>query len=243
MVRARPDGYTLGLMTMTIMTIQPHRLTLPWKTPDDYTPIIEVINAPVVWVVRADAPWKSFKEFVEGGRSHPGKIRVGTAGVGTSVHLALEILKDQARVDLTHVPFAGNAESIPAMLGGHIEMILLHPSDVIAHMRAGKVRFLATTETKRSAIYPDVPGLAELGYPDVGFGVYYSIFASKGLPPAVLQTLHDSFKRVIETAAFRKFAQETSAFVEYRGPAELKQQLEKDYVFFGKGAERLKPKK
>ncbi|MBI2205818.1 MAG: tripartite tricarboxylate transporter substrate binding protein [Candidatus Rokubacteria bacterium] len=242
-VRARPDGYTLGLMTMSIMTLQPHRVALPYKTPDDYASVIEIINVPVVLVVRADAPWKTAREMIEAAKKEPGKIRIGSPGIGTTVHIAIEILKDQSGSDVTHVPFAGNAESIPALLGGHVEAIMLHPSDVLPHLRAGKARFLATSEKKRSSVYPDVPTFAELGFPDAGIGVYYSVFAPKGTPPGVIRTLHDGFKKVIESDAFRKFARETSANIEYRGPAELKRELEKDYVFFGKVAEKLKLKR
>jgi tripartite-type tricarboxylate transporter receptor subunit TctC len=242
-VRARPDGYTLGLMTMSIMTLQPHRVALPYKTPDDYASVIEIINVPVVLVARHDAPWKTLKEMLEAAKKEPGKIRIGSPGIGTTVHIAIEILKDQSGVDVTHVPFAGNAESIPALLGGHVEAIMLHPSDVIPHLRAGKARFLATSEKTRSSVYPDVPTFVELGLPDAGIGVYYSVFAPKGTPAQVVQTLHDGFKKVIETDAFKKFAQDTSANIEYRGPAELKRELEKDYVFFGKVAEKLKLKR
>lgn len=242
-VRARPDGYTLGLMTMSIMTLQPHRVTLPYKTPDDYTPVLEIINVPIVLTVRADAPWKSLREMLEAAKKEPGKIRVGSPGVGTTVHIAIEILKDKAGVDLTHVPFAGNAESVPAMLGGHVEAIMLHPSDVIPHLRAGRARFLATSETKRSSIYPDVPTFTELGLAEAGIGVYYIVVAPKATPAPVVQTIHDAFKKMIETDAFKKFAIDTSAHVEYRGGAELKRQLEAEYVFFGKVAEKLKTKR
>jgi tripartite-type tricarboxylate transporter receptor subunit TctC len=242
-VRARPDGYTLGLMTMSIMTLQPHRVALPYKTPEDYTPVLEVINVPIVLTVRADAPWKSLREMLEAAKKEPGKIRVGSPGVGTTVHIAIEILKDKTGVDLTHVPFAGNAESVPALLGGHVEAIMLHPSDVIPHLRAGRARFLATSETKRSTVYPDVPTFTELGLAEAGIGVYYLVIAPKATPAPVVQTIHDSFKKMIETDAFKKFAIDTSAHVEYRGPVELKRQLEAEYVFFGKVAEKLKTKR
>ncbi len=239
-IRARPDGYTVGLMTMAIMTLQPHRVALPYKGPEDYAPVLQVINVPVVLAVRADAPWKSLREMLDAAKKEPGKIRVGSPGVGTTVHIAIEILKDRAGVDLIHVPFAGNAESVPALLGGHVEAIMLHPSDVIPHMRAGKARFLVTSETRRSAVYPDVPTFAELGLGEAGIGVYYIVVAPKATPAPVLQTLHDALKKAIETEAFRKFALDTSALVEYRGPAELRKQMESEYVFFGKIVEKLK---
>lgn len=242
-VRARTDGYTIGLMTMAIMTLQPHRVTLPYKGPDDYAPVLQVINVPVVLTVRADAPWRNLREMLDAAKKEPGKIRVGSPGVGTTVHIALEILKDRTGVDLTHVPFAGNAESVPALLGGHVEAIMLHPSDVLPHLRAGKARFLATSETRRSTVYPDVPTFAELGLGEAGIGVYYLVIAPKGTPAATLRTLHDALKRAIETEAFRKFALDTSALVEYRGPAELRKQMEAEYVFFGKIVDTLKLKR
>jgi tripartite-type tricarboxylate transporter receptor subunit TctC len=242
-VRARPDGYTLGLMTMSIMTLQPHRVALPYKTPDDYAPILEVINVPIVLAVRADAPWKSLREMLDAAKKEPGKIRVGSPGVGTTVHIAIEILKDRAGVELTHVPFAGNAESVPALLGGHVEAIMLHPSDVIPHLRAGRARFLVTSETRRSSVYPDVPTFGELGLAEAGIGVYYIVMAPKATPAPVLQAIHDSFKRMIETDAFKKFAVDTSAHVEYRGGADLKRRLEAEYAFFGKVVEKLKLKR
>ena len=242
-VRARPDGYTVGLLTIAIMTLQPHRVSLPYKTPDDYASIIEVMNVPIVLVVRADAPWKSLKEYLEAARANPGKIRAGSPGIGTTTHVAIEILKSQAGVDVTHVPYAGNAESVPALLGGHIESIMLNPSDVIPHLKAGKVRFLATSEPRRSPVYPDIPTFAELGYPDAGIGVAYSVFAPKATPPQVIQIIHDAFRRAIETDAYKKFALDTSAIVEYRGPAELRRQVERDYAFFGNVVDKLKLRK
>lgn len=239
-VRARPDGYTVGLMAGSIMTLQPHRVALAYKGPDDYTPIVEVVNVPVVWAVRADTPWKTFKDMLEDAKKSPGKIRVGGPGLGGTVHLAVEIVKDKSGTSLTYVPFAGNAESVPALLGGHVEVIILQPSDVIPHMRAGKVRFLGTTDGKRSPLYPDVPTFKEIGFPEAGFGVYYFVIAPKGTPAGAVQTLHDAVKQVLESEPFQKFAQETSSAIEYRGPADLKRQLEADYAFFGTMLDKLK---
>ena len=212
-------------------------------TREQLTGIARINADPSMLVVRADAPWKTLKDMLEAAKKEPGKIRVGSPGVGTTVHIAIEILKDKAGVDLTHVPFAGNAESVPALLGGHVEAIMLHPSDVIPHMRAGKARFLATSETRRSTVYPDVPTFAEQGLAEAGIGVYYIVIAPKATPAPVLQTVHDAIKKTIETDAFKKFALETSALVEYRGPAELKKQLETEYVFFGRVVEKLKLKR
>jgi len=145
-VQARPDGYTIGISAVAVLTVQPHRTDLPYKTPDDYEPIIKLVNLPIVLAVKADAPWKNAREFLDAARAAPGKLRVASPGVGTILHLDLEALKSAAKVDLTHVPFAGGAESVPALLGGHVEGLNAHPSEIGPHVQAGRARILAVYE-------------------------------------------------------------------------------------------------
>jgi tripartite-type tricarboxylate transporter receptor subunit TctC len=242
-VRGRPDGYTVGFMTAGIMTFQPHRVALSYDKPSEYDPVIEVANVPLVWAVRADSPWKTFKDLLGDAAKSPGKFRVGTPGVGSMSHLGLEVVKMNSHVDLTHVPFAGNAESVPALLGGHVEVVILNPADVIPHMKAGKVRIIATTDPKRSPLYPDVPTLTELGMAEGSFGVPYLFITPKSTPANVEQVLHDAIKRVVDGEGFKKLSQEAAFLVEYRGPAELRRMLEQNYETFGALAERLKLKK
>ena len=118
-IQAKPDGYTIGITAVAVLTIQPHRTKLPFGAPEDYTPIIKLNNLPICFAVRKDAPWKNMKEVIEYARANPGKLRVGHPGLGTILHLDLELLKGMAKVDMTAVPFAGGAESVPALLGGH----------------------------------------------------------------------------------------------------------------------------
>lgn len=227
-VQARPDGYTIGISAVAVLTVQPHRTDLPYKTPDDYEPMIKLVNLPIVLAVKADAPWKSAREFLDAARSQPGKLRMGSPGVGTILHLNLEALKIEAKVDLTHVPFAGGAESVPALLGGHVEGLQVHPSEILPHVQAGKARVLAVYEEKRNPLFPEAPTFRELGY-DLTLGVYYLLIAPKGTPAAIVKTLHDAAKRAADEPVFVNMAKTRGYAINYKGPEALKQELWDSY--------------
>ena len=223
-VQARPDGYTLGISAVAVLTVQPHLTDLPYRGPDSYTPIMKLVNLAIVLAVRSDAPWKTAQEFLAAAKQAPGKLRVSTPGVGTILHLDLEELKARAGVDLTHVPFAGNAEALPALLGGHVEAAMLHPSELAPHVQAGKARVLTVFEPKRHALFPDAPTARELGY-DITMGVYYGLIAPKGVPPAVVQTVHDAGRRAVEDPAFVTIMKGRGFDIDYQGPEGLTRQL------------------
>ncbi len=238
-VLAKPDGYTIGMTAVAVMTVQPHLTDLPYRTPEDYQSVIKIGGHAVVFAVRADAHWRSISEVLEHARANPGTVRVGSAGVGTIPHIDLEALKEKAGVNLTHVPFAGAGEYITAVLGGHIEAVVALPVEVIPHVRAGRLKVLAIFSAKRNPLFPGVPILPELGY-DITAGVYHFIIAPKKTPDRVVKVIHDAFKRAIETETFRKFADDNSYLIDYMGPGELKRQLERDYAFFGDMVRKLK---
>lgn len=223
-VQARPDGHTLGISAIAVLTVQPHLTDLPYKGPDTYAPVIKLVNLAIVLAVRADSPWKSAQEFLAAARQAPGKLRVSSPGIGTILHLNLEELKGRAGVDLTHVPFAGNAEALPALLGGHVEASMLHPSEVLPHVQAGKARVLLAFEPKRLPLFPDAPTARELGW-DITMGVYYLLIAPKGTPAAVVQAVHDAARRAQEDPAFVTFAKTRGFDIDYAGPDGMAQQL------------------
>ena len=227
-VQARPDGYTIGISAVAVLTVQPHRTDLPYKTPDDYEPIIKLVNLPIVFAVKADSPWKSMREFLEAGRAAPGKLRVGSPGVGTILHLDLEALKAEAKVDLTHVPFAGGAETVPALLGGHVEGLNVHPSEILPHVQAGKARVLAVYQESRNPLFPEAATFRELGY-DLTLGVYYLLIAPKGTSPSIVKTLHDAAKQAMEEPLFVTMAKTRGYEIEYKGPEALKGELWDSY--------------
>ncbi len=222
---ARPDGYTIGLVYSASLTMQPLITKLPYRNTNDYTPINNAINLFFVFAVRADAPWKTMKEAIEYAKANPGKVTVGTPGIGSNSHFCLEILKEKAGVDMTHVPQSGDGESVTAVLGGHLSGAVAAPGSVFTQLKAGKLKVLAAFSQIRDPMYPDIPTFKEMGY-DITLGAFHPILGPKGLPDAIVQILDAAFKKAWETDAFKKYAGNTSVTLIYQGPADLKKRIE-----------------
>jgi tripartite-type tricarboxylate transporter receptor subunit TctC len=237
-IQARPNGYTLAIGALSQCILVPLTSKVPYRGPADFQPVIKLANTPLVLAVQAKSPWQTVKELLGHAKANPGKIRVGTAGIGTLHHLHLESLKANAGVDMTHVPFAGGAESTTALLGGHIEAVILPPSVVVGHVRAGKVRMMGVFDEKRHPVAPDVPTFRETGY-DITQGMYALILAPKKTPEPVVATLHDALKKAIETDFFRKFAEEHGYLISYMGPGDLAKELERDSAVLGEMVKKL----
>lgn len=227
-LRSNPDGYNLVLSAVATLTVQPHRQDLPYNTPDDYEPIIKAANLPMVLAVLSNAPWKNAKEVIDHARANPGKLRVGTPGNGSIGHLIVASVNSKAGIRLGHVPFASGAESIPALLGGHIEVLVAHPSELLPHVQAKTVKVLATFEEKRNPLFADAPSFREMGY-DVVMGVYYPIVAPKGLPPDVKAKLFKAAKTAMESAAFSGQAKERGYNLDIKEPEAFRKEMWADY--------------
>lgn len=237
-VQARPDGYTLGISAVAVLTVQPHRTQLPYQGPDTYTPINKLVNLAIVLAVKNDAPWRTAQEFLSAAQQSPGKIRVSSPGIGTILHLILEDLKGRAKVDLTHVPFRGNGEAIPALLGGHVEASIVHPGEIVPHVQAGKARVLTVFEPARDPLFPDAPTARELGH-DITLGVYYLLIGPKGTPPAIVQKVSAAAKQALQDPAFVTLAQGRGFQIDYKGPEETTKELWDSYKAFGPLVQRL----
>lgn len=240
-VTSKPDGYTVGGSFSAALAILPNMSDVPYKM-TDYQMIANLISMPAVFAVRQDAPWKTMKDLLDYAKSNPGKIRVGTSGSGTGAHFSLEAIKDLAKVDLTHVPYDGDPPSVAALLGGHQEVSISVPGTAIAQIEAKKVRALATTSAVRSLVLPDVPTLKELGY-DYTRVSLIGLILPKDTPDYVGQTLHDAFKKAIETDSFKALAKQLCVDLDYRGPAEAKKQLEADNAYYRDLVKKLGLKK
>lgn len=226
--RGNPDGYTLVLSAVATLTVQPHRQDLPYNTPDDYEPIINAANVPIVFSVHAGTPWKTMKEALDFARANPGKIRVGTPGNGSMGHLTLVSLNKAAKINMAHVPYASASEFIPSMLGGHIEAGNVHPPEVQPHVKAGTIRVLAAFEEKRDPTFPEAPTFRELGL-DLTLGVYHPLVGPKGLPPEIKKKLYEAAKKAIEDPAFSKPVSDRGFVLDTRDPDALRQKLWASY--------------
>jgi tripartite-type tricarboxylate transporter receptor subunit TctC len=239
-VQSKPDGYTVILAPVSTLVIHPQLNDLPYKTPDDYEPVINVVSFYSLLAVKADAPWKTVQEFVAAAKASPGKLRVGSPGEGTSSHLNLEEMERLAGIDVTHVPFSGWGESSPALLGGHIEGVMAQPGEVKPLVDGGKLRVLMVSQAKRHAAFPDAPSARELGWgTDTPSGAWFAIVAPKGTPGPVQKTIHDTVKAAMEDPQFVNTIKQRVIDIDYRAGDQLRADLWKEYRGHGEVLTRL----
>ena len=227
-VQSKPDGYTLGLVPISNLVIQPQMNQLPYNTPDDYTPVINIVSWSPLLAVKQDAPWKTAQEFIAAAKASPGKVRVGTPGEGTSSHLNLEELMRLTDTRLTHVPFAGWAEGSPALLGGHIEAIVAQPGEVRPQVEGKRMRVLGVFQATRNANFPDAPTFKELGFPVLN-GASFLIIMPKATPSDIVRYVHDATKAAMDDPSFAAFVKARVIDVDYRSGDKLRADLWQEY--------------
>ncbi len=196
-----PDGYNIGIMASTTVTISWHMGKMNFNPIDDVKHIMRYSGYLYGFVVRADAPWKTFGDYVKYAKEHPGKVTYGTTGMGTGPHLAMEMISFASGMKLTHIPYKGGAECNSALLGGHVDSV----SDSTSWgplVDAGKFRLLAVYTATRSARYPDVPTLKELGI-DIVFPSPLEIMGPKTLPQPIVQKVQDAFQKAMDDAEYQ----------------------------------------
>jgi tripartite-type tricarboxylate transporter receptor subunit TctC len=189
--------------------------------------------------VRADSQWKTLSEFLEYAKKNPDMITVGNSGAGGGVHLIALAFEKAAGVKFNHIPFAGGGPSITALLGGHVHAVSCSPPEGIAHVKAGKLRIMALFSEKRFAAFPDVPTVREQGV-NFTMGQWRGLAAPKGTPSAVIQTLHDAFKKGMEDPAFVKNAQDMTVNLAYMGPADFGKVMAADHDRYAKLVQEIK---
>ena len=215
----KPDGYTLGTITVSGVIAQHMNPNAGYDFPKDFTPIMGYGENVGGIVVRADSPWKTLKEFIDYAKANPGKIKFSSTGVGSIHHLLMEALGIQEGIKWTHIPFAG-VQSVPALLGGHVDM-LCTGFEPKPHVIAGKLRYLAMYSKKRVPIFPDVPTLIELGYNISGINIA-GIAGPKGIPKPIVDILHRAFKEAMDDAQLKKMVVGSIELdLVYRTPEEL----------------------
>ncbi len=235
--QSRPDGYTL-VTAITPLTILPHQVKTAF-TYKDFEPIINVVEDPAMFQVRADSQWKTLREFLDYAKKNPGMITVGNSGAGGGVHLIALAFEKAAGVKFNHIPFAGGGPSVTALLGGHIHVVSVSPPEGIAHVKAGKLRIIALFSQKRMEAFPDVPTVREQGV-DFSMSQWRGLAAPKGTPPDVIQKLHDAFKQSMEDPAFVKNATDMTVQLAYVGPAEFGKLMAQDHERYAKLVEEIK---
>lgn len=215
--RAKPDGYTIMLMLSSI-SILPEADRILGRKPaydtKDFKTIARVTADPTVLVVRADAPWKTAKDFIEYARQSPGKINYGSSGIYGSMHVPMAMLAKATDTKMTHVPYTGAGPAVAALLGGQVDAISTGPSSILQHIKSGTVRPLAHWGDKRLVTLPDVPSLESLGY-NVKFVQWSGIFVPTKAPQEVVNTLRESARRVANDPAVKAKVLGAGSPIEY----------------------------
>jgi tripartite-type tricarboxylate transporter receptor subunit TctC len=215
------DGYTLLLATSAHAINTSLVKNLPYSTQMSFADIALVGRGPNMLVTRSDRPYKTIKDVIEAARANPGKLTYGSSGNGTSVHLAGELFKMMAKIDLTHVPYRGAAPAYTDLLGGQIDFVFATAAGVGKFVASGKMRAIAVTSAVRSPSWPDVPTIAESGLPGYEADVWYALFASGGTPPEVLARLNTAVRRATEAPAFRSRVESEGLLTAVSTPEEL----------------------
>jgi tripartite-type tricarboxylate transporter receptor subunit TctC len=191
LARSVPDGYTIMLGSLPSLAVTPHLVAkLPYDTFRDFEPIILAVAFPNVLVVHAGVPASTLAEFVKLAKDKPGQIHYGSSGIGGAGHLAGELFRSIAKVDIVHVPYKGGAPATTDLLAGHISAIFAAPISVLPHIKTGKLRALATTGAKRALNMPELPTIAESGYPGYEAINWYGYIAPAKTPKAIIERLH-----------------------------------------------------
>ncbi len=189
--KAAPDGYTLAMNSFSSVALSPFSMSsMPYDPKKDLALITTVVRVPEVLVVHPSLPANSFAELIAHARANPGKVNFGSAGSGSITHLAGELLKAEAQVDLVHVPYKGAAPAVNDQLGAQVQMGIFDVPVVLPHIRSGKLRALAVTSAKRAPSLPEVPTTGEAGFPRVNSDNWYGLVAPIATPPEVLRRIH-----------------------------------------------------
>jgi tripartite-type tricarboxylate transporter receptor subunit TctC len=205
--KATPDGYTLGWIANGALTIAPAlQSKLPYDSARDFAPISQVLVMSSIVAVNNDVPVKSLQELVAFAKAQPGKLSYATPGVGTPQHIGGELLKSLASVDITHVPYRGAL--LADVIGGRVPMTFQNMAAILPTVRENKLRGLAVTSLKRSSVIPELPTVAESGYPGFEAVSWFALLGPRGTPAPILIKLHREITKIAALSDIReKFAQ------------------------------------
>ncbi|GGX25573.1 hypothetical protein GCM10007242_36640 [Pigmentiphaga litoralis] len=220
--RARPDGYTLLLGHVGTFAVNPAMMpNLGYDVNKDFAPITLLARLPMVFAAGMNTPANTLAEFVTLAKSKPGALNYGSAGNGSAGHLAFEMLKTAAGIDVTHVPYKGTGAQIADLLAGHIDAAAAGTPGLLPHVQAQKVRLLAVGSAKRLPVLPDLPTVAELGYPGFESSQWFGILAPANTPPEVITRLNAEALKALRSDAVQQRLEHDSSETMGQGPAEF----------------------
>lgn len=229
---AAPNGYTLVTVSPTLSII---KYTLPDSgvTFDQFEPIAYVGYTPQGVFTRVDAPWNNLKELLDYAKANPGKLKCGNAGHGGNFHMGAVGIEQATGVKFTHIPFKGAAPAVPAVMGGHVDIIVSTIADTLHMVKGGSLKVLGLAAPERNKFAPDAQTFKELGY-DIEFSTYWSYLGPKGMPKDRVKILFDAFQKSTETKEVKDFFDMQGVTPSLKNPEELADYYKKEDVKWGR---------
>ena len=232
--KARPDGHTLVMASSGAIVILPHlRPTMPYDALRDLTPITQVLGVPQIVSVAPNLGERSHAELVAMAKARPGQLAFGSAGIGSSLHMAGELLKIRAGIDITHVPYGGAAPAVTDLLAGRIQILMADAPALIGQVRAGALPALAVTSAQRLGVLADVPTAVEAGVPGMVSETWYGLLGPAGIAPDRVATLHAAAKAALEDEQTRQALLNQGGRIVGSSPAEFAAFIRETYATWG----------
>jgi tripartite-type tricarboxylate transporter receptor subunit TctC len=202
--KALPDGHTLLMASMGMAVNGWLYLKLPYDTLKDFAPVTMLAEQPNIVVVHPSLPVKSVGELLALARSKPGQIRYASGGIGSTTHLATELFLLMAKVDMLHVPYKGLAPAATDLMGGHVQLAIANVSTLLPHVKAGKLRLLAVTTSKRFPLLPETPTVGEAGVSSAESSWWAGLMVPAGTPQPIIKTLNTETTKILNSTAIRE---------------------------------------
>ena len=223
---ARPDGYTIGMITFELNSLPPQGLVpFTWK---DFDPVMLINTDAAALTVRADAPYSTVRGFMDHARANPGEITIGNSAPGSVWHIAAGLAAEKTGVNVKHVPFNGAQPAVTALVGGHIKAVAVSVAEVRSQVQAGNLKILCVMAAERDKIFPNVPTFKEQGV-DVQFATWRGLAFPKGVPAANRAKVADAYKKAFETKEFKEFAANAALTLNYQDGAAFTKFLDQNY--------------
>lgn len=227
------DGHTMVMGVVTAHAIAPHLLKLNYDSNKDLVPIAFVGAVPNVLVVSDSVPADSVKALIQLAKKEPGKLNFASSGAGSTQHIAAEMFKDAAGIDITHVPYKGSSAALVDLIGGQVQMSFDTLPSVIGQIRNHKIRALAVTTPRRNAQLPDVPTMAQAGVPGIEMSAWYGIYMPASTPKAVQDKVHDAVNQVLAMPETQARLESVGAEITPMTQAQFAQFQTAEYKRFG----------
>lgn len=202
--RAAPDGYTLGMVANSFAINPSLYDNLRYDTVKDFTPVSWVAYTPHLLVANPDVPVKSLADVIATAKSKPGELSFASFGAGTSPHIAIERLKAEAKIDVLHIPYKGQAPALNDLLGGHVDMMFANTPDVLPHVKSGKLRAIALANDTRLESIPEVPTFKGAGVDNMNSNSWYGVIVPSGTPASIVEKLSAEFVRIVNLPEIRE---------------------------------------